>query len=260
MDDKKLAIIMAILVIIVAMVCSYFIFFAGPHYKTITMNGITMEVPENNATVKQETDIFSIYNDTDNKIFIYVLDSTNFGLGDLAEAMAFAAIRDLNQAGAQQQNIENYNVNYSQKLNTYSYVTNYTHKNLLIVTQDKESMLHILKSINVTQNDTTNQTNTTNTTTPKKTAKKTNNTDPLQDIPLNPDGTKTYKGKTYEEQLDGSWTPVSTDTKSKKQQSSSKSSGSSSSSNSYSDYDDGYYEDRYYSSDHSSYDSYGYYQ
>ena len=58
-------------------------FFNQPQYKNITMNGITVEVPESNVTVLQQTEAFSIYNDTKNKLSL-----TSLGMGAQKASLA----------------------------------------------------------------------------------------------------------------------------------------------------------------------------
>jgi hypothetical protein len=173
--NKKIISVMAIILVLIVACGSYMLFFNGPNYKNITMNGITMEVPDNNKTVTQQTDIYSFYNDTDNNIEIFVLDTTEFGLSDMSEAFTFAALREMFQVGAVQQNTDGFNYNYSETTKVYSYVGNYTHKNILIVTGNKDDLIHILQTINVEEQITLNDTNETNVTEvqPKTTSKKT---------------------------------------------------------------------------------------
>lgn len=126
------------------------------------MNGITMEVPESNSTVVQQTEFFSMYNDTQNNVVALVFDSTNMGLNDLAEAVTFAAVRDVLQANATQQTSDSFTYNYSETNKIYTYVGNYSHKNLFIATKNKEDMIHALQTINVDAEVSLNQTNQTN--------------------------------------------------------------------------------------------------
>lgn len=179
MNKKHLAIIVVAVLLVLAVAASIYVLTSQPHYKNITMNGITMEVPESNISVIQQTEHFSIYNDTEKSVNILVYDSTNIGLNDLAEAVTFAAVRDTFQVGATQQTSDNLTYNYSQTHKVYTYVGNYSHKNLFIVTKEKEDMIHALKTINVDMDvnislNESNQTNqsvsspqTTKTSTPK---------------------------------------------------------------------------------------------
>lgn len=162
MNKQYMSLGIIALILIVLVSGAYFMFFNQPQYKNITMNGITVEVPESNVTVLQQTEAFSIYNDTKNKVDIFVFDSTNTGLDDLSDAMTFATVRDTFQVGAVSQNSDGYTYNYSDTNKVYSYVTNYTHKNLLIITANKEDMIHALQTIKVNEEVNLNITNETN--------------------------------------------------------------------------------------------------
>ena len=171
--DKKILTLLAIVAIILVAGGTYLFLNSCPHYKNITLNGITMEVPESDINVTQQTDIYSFYNDTENHVDVFVLDSTQFGLNDLTEALTFATLREMFQAGATQQSSDGYDYNYSDTTKVYSYVGNYSHKNILIVTGSRDDMIHILQSINVDMELSLNDTNQTNETTSAKTSQST---------------------------------------------------------------------------------------
>ncbi|MBQ6220381.1 MAG: hypothetical protein IJJ47_11660 [Methanosphaera sp.] len=177
MRTKNVAIIGVIALIAIVAVCgSYFLFFNHVEYKNITMNGVTMEVPKSDDNVTQNTSLYSRYNDTKNHINAFVYDSTNAGINDLDEAMEFAALREMFQLNATPETNDGITYNYSKSTGVYSYVTNFTHKNVLVVTKDKENMIHIVKTLKVNE-EAVNQTNNTNQTTTKAsstTKKKTN--------------------------------------------------------------------------------------
>lgn len=154
--------VVAVVLLVALAASSYFLLPSQPQYKNITMNGIAMEVPDGNGSVIQQTDLFSIYNDTENGVAIMVYDSANAGLSDLAEAVTFASVRDVFQANSTQQTDGNLTYNYSQSNEIYTYVGNYSHKNLFIATKNKEDMVHILQSINVEVDLSLNETNQTN--------------------------------------------------------------------------------------------------
>ena len=119
-------------------------------YKNITLNDVQMEVKDSNITVTNQTEHYSIYNDTENGILVLVFDSEGSNWGDVSEMVSYAAIRDANQVGAQLQSQSNFSYNYSDTLKQYTYLTNYTHKNVFVVTKNKEDMEHILSTIHVT--------------------------------------------------------------------------------------------------------------
>lgn len=167
MDNKELIIIVGVFALLCVGLGAYFVFSSTPEYKNVTLNGISFEVPDSDANVTNQTDCYSIYNDSEKGIAIFVFDSTDAGLNDMGEAASFAAIRDSLQAGAQLQENSGVKYNHSDITNVYTYLTNYGHKNVFIVTKNKEDMTHILSSIdtdsitielNSTDNNTANNT------------------------------------------------------------------------------------------------------
>lgn len=169
-----------ILIGVIAIVCitaaAGLFLFNVPHYKNITMNEVTFEVPDSNATVTNQSEHFSIYNDTEKNVGIFVFDSEGSGLDDAGDMLSFTFIKETFQADAKLEQSNNFSYNYSDSLKTYSYLTNYTHKNVFIVTKNKEDMEHILSSVKVEiSNNTTNETenSTNNTTVTKKVSKST---------------------------------------------------------------------------------------
>ena len=177
MNKQYLAIGVGVILLLLIIGGTYLLFFNQPQYKNITLNGISVEVPESNISVIQQTEAFSIYNDTENHVDVFVFDSTNIGLNDLGEALTFAAVRDMFQIGSTLQTSDGYSYNYSDTNKVYTYVTNYTHKNLLIVTASKEDMIHALQTIKVNEDVSLNITNETEQVTTKaKTTKKSEKT------------------------------------------------------------------------------------
>jgi len=167
--------------VIIALICigtgAYLLLNTTPEYMKITMNGVTFEVPKSNATVQNQTEHYSTYNDTDKNIAIFVFDSENMGINDMSEAATFATTREAFQTGAQLQQSNNLQYNYSDTLKVYTYLTNYTHKNVFIITKNKEDMENILSKLNpnsiIQSNQTDNSTNETNTTKTSTTKKST---------------------------------------------------------------------------------------
>lgn len=181
MRTKGLILIGAIIAIICIGTCAYLLLNSTPEYMNITMNGVTFEVPKSNATVQNQTEHYSIYNDTNKNIAIFVFDSENMGMNDMSEATTFATTREAFQTGAQLQQNNNLQYNYSDTLKVYTYLTNYTHKNVFIVTKNKEDMEHILSKLDSNSitpsnntNNTTNETNITNSSNTKKSSSDSN--------------------------------------------------------------------------------------
>lgn len=168
MRTKNLLIILLIILAVIGVaVGAYFMLTPQTEYKNVTMDGLTFEVKNVSANVTNMTANYYIYNDTENNITVLLFDSEGMGLNDFDEATQFAAVRDALQMNNQAQNGTNYTYNYTQTVNRYTYLTNYTHKNLFVITQDKGDMEHILSTIkldaNTGNNTTENQTNNTTT-------------------------------------------------------------------------------------------------
>lgn len=172
---RNFMIILGVLIVVclIGAIGAYTFYNSTPTYKNITMNSIQMEVPDSNATVVNQTDLFSIYNDTEKGIQVVVFDSEGSNMGDISEMTTYATIREANQVEAVLQQEDNQSYNYSESLKQYTYLYNYTHKNVFIVTKDKEDMKHILKTMKLTNTSDVNKTNNTTNTTQKTTTKKT---------------------------------------------------------------------------------------
>lgn len=178
-------------------------------YKNITIDGLTFEVKNSTANVTNSTSNYYIYNDTENNITILLFDSEGMGLNDFDEATVFAAVRDALQMNNQLQNDTNYTYNYTQTVNRYTYLTNYTHKNLFIITQDKGDMEHILSTIkldaNADNNTTENQTNNTTTQSSSSNQKSSSNTQKSsterQEDKITPDGWNPKEHETSREDM-----------------------------------------------------------
>ncbi len=176
MNTKGL-IILGVLAVLYVGAGAYFMLSSSPEYMNITMNCVTFEVPKDNATVLNQTDHYIIYNDSTDNIEIFVFDSENSGLNDMSEAMSFALMRDTFQVGAQLQNTSNLAYNHSDTLDAYTYLTNFGHKNVFIITKNGEDMEHILSkldsnSVTLSINDTENTTNESTGTTQSSSATK----------------------------------------------------------------------------------------
>lgn len=154
MRTKNLLIILLIILAVIGVaVGAYFMLTPQTEYKNVTMDGLTFEVKNVSANVTNMTANYYIYNDTENNITVRLFDSEGMGLNDFDEATQFAAVRDALQMNNQAQNGTNYTYNYTQTVNRYTYLTNYTHKNLFVITQDKGDMEHILSTIKLDANN-----------------------------------------------------------------------------------------------------------
>lgn len=208
----NILIIAIIIIAIVAIAVAAFELLNQENYKNVTMDGVTFEVKNSSGNVTNITDNFYIYNDTQNNITILLFDSENVGLSDLGEAAEFAAVRDLMQKDAQPQEGSNQTYNYTKTFDRYTYLTNYTHKNIFIITKDNEDIEHILNSIKLEQkgedNNTENQTNNTTIKTQQSSNNKKQSSSNSQksstqreEDKITPDGWNPKKHETYREDI-----------------------------------------------------------
>ena len=209
MRTKNVFIIMVVILALASMaVAAYMLFTPQVVYKNVTMDGVSFEVKNSSANVTNQTDNYYIYNDTENNITILLFDSEGMGLNDFGEATEFAAVRDAVQMNNQAENGNNTTFNYTSSLGRYTYLTNYTHKNLFVITQDKSDMEHILSTIRVDttldDNATDNQTNnttSTSTTTQKSSSNTQKSSSQREEDKVTPDGWNPKEHETSREDM-----------------------------------------------------------
>lgn len=85
-------------------------------------------------------------------------DSEKMGFNDLSEATDFALHREFYQIDANPVTKDNITYNKSDTTGICSYVGNYTHKNVLISTNDEDLIVHIIKSMHLSNENKTNDT------------------------------------------------------------------------------------------------------
>ena len=155
--ENKVLIIAIIAIVIVAACAAGFILLQ-PHYKEINVIGVSMEVPDSDYNVSIDSQFTNTYFDDENHVAVYGFDSTNAGLFDLiGEGAVYAGVRDAFINNSQSQSITQDSITFYDCGNgTYGYTTYFGHKNIFIVTQDKNTLIHIIKSLKV--NDTTDAT------------------------------------------------------------------------------------------------------
>ena len=117
-----------------------------------------------------------MYNDNQYGVNVYVIDNLT-STNNSSDMQSFTSILTANQADVKKQNDGNYSYNYSESLKQYTYLTNYTNKNVYIITKNKDDMLKVLSTMHVNPNSIKNETNTTesnktSTTTTKKSTSK----------------------------------------------------------------------------------------
>ncbi|MBE6488664.1 MAG: hypothetical protein E7Z86_08115 [Methanosphaera stadtmanae] len=172
-------IIIVIIVLAILSIAAAAYFMPTTHYKTIEINGYTIEVPDSNSTAEKINDNYKIYNDQQNNITIksYAINNinqTNYtGVKDITE--------QIKNNNATNTTIANKTV--ANKSDTYTYYELEQHQMIVITTKDKNTMEHILQNMNKTQIKPENaeninltqiqeNNNTTNNTTQQTTTKK----------------------------------------------------------------------------------------
>ena len=97
--------VILIIIIILCLIASgiYAFMSLTTNYSNITLNGVDVEVPASDVHVLNQTDLYSIYNDTGRGVQVIVFDSEDSTLSDVSEMFSFAAIREANQVGSQLQ-------------------------------------------------------------------------------------------------------------------------------------------------------------
>ena len=160
-----------------------------PQYKTLEVNGYQLEVPDSNANVTSVNDNYKTYDDKEHNITIksYAINNVNetnyIGSADVGA--------QIGSNMGQNTTIENKTV--MNKSGQYTYYDLNTYQNIVITTDNYDTMAHMLKTLNKTDitpntenltvnltslND-TNDTNNTTTTTANantKTTKKSSST------------------------------------------------------------------------------------
>lgn len=145
MDKEKLVIIVILSIICVMGLFNFFIL--SESNKTININEIEIKVPDTSNKVINQTDHYSIYEDVHNGIVIYVFDTEGTSLNDVDEMFKFLTVRDVNQLETIPIEEKEYNFNYSNSLNEYTYLLNNNNKNIFVITKNKDDMVNIIKSI-----------------------------------------------------------------------------------------------------------------
>lgn len=165
-----------IIIVVAAIICAIGVgayYLTQSEYKTISMTGITIEVPNSDATVNNNSENYNTYDDHDNNLSI-----KTWALRDLTDANGTAqAVVDIGlQYGSNlAQNVTYDNVSVANKSGTYSYYeTDEQNKCIILITGTNiDVVTHAAKSINktginpvggnITLDNMTNQTNNTTT-------------------------------------------------------------------------------------------------
>lgn len=152
--NNKVLIICIIAVIVVAGCVGGYLFMM-PHYKEINVIGVSMEVPDSDCNVTMVSSHSSNYMDSENHVVVYGFDSTNAGLSELGDAIVFAGIRDGISQGSKEVTVDGVTFNETNN-GTCCYSTYFGHKNIFIATDNEDTLVHIVKSLNANEESSNN--------------------------------------------------------------------------------------------------------
>ena len=149
MRTKNIAIIIVAVILVCAVgVGAYFML--QPQYKTISMSGITLEVPNSNTAVINTSTIYTTYDDQDNNLSIKTwayrdINDTN----ETAQAGIAIGTQNGSNIG---QNVTYDNISLQNKSGTYSYYeADIQNECLILITGTNiDQVTHAVKSINKT--------------------------------------------------------------------------------------------------------------
>ena len=147
---KNMKIIIIVIIILLAIITAAAYLLLTPQYKTIDINGYTLEVPDTNNSINTINDNYKTYTDQENNITIktYAINNiteTNYtGAADIGEQIGSNIGTNTTLADKTVMN----------KSGTYTYYNLEAGQMIVITTKDKDTMEHILKSMNKTQIET----------------------------------------------------------------------------------------------------------
>ena len=150
MRTKSIVVICAVIIVVCAIAVGAY-YTLQPQYKTISMSGITLEVPNSNASVVNNSVNYNTYNDQENNLSVktWVYRDVNDANGTAQAVLEIGTQYGLNMA----QNVTYDNVSVSNKSGTYSYYeTDETNKCIILITGTNiDQVTHAVKSINKTE-------------------------------------------------------------------------------------------------------------
>ncbi|RAP44703.1 hypothetical protein [uncultured Methanosphaera sp.] len=149
MRTKSIVVICAVIIVVCAIVVGAY-YTLQPQYKTITMSGITLEVPNSNAVVNNTSTNYNTYDDKDNNLSIKTWAYRDMNeLNETAQAGWDIGTQYGSNLG---QNVTYDNVSVSNKSGTYSYYeADIQNECIILITgTDIDQVTHVAKSINKT--------------------------------------------------------------------------------------------------------------
>ncbi|RAP44040.1 hypothetical protein [uncultured Methanosphaera sp.] len=157
MNIKNIAIIITAIIVIacVIIVTAYMVTDTFHETRNITMNRITLNVPNNDAEVINQSTDYWTYNDTKNNLTIIVIDTKNNDFNKIKESIDFKKV--LNQYSHNTTTLKNNNNNitYNKTINQeYTYFGNYTDEKIFIETTNETLLMNTLENMRLPANTT----------------------------------------------------------------------------------------------------------
>ena len=149
MRTKSIVVICAVIIVVCAIAVGAY-YTLQPQYKTITMSGITLEVPNSDAVVNNTSTNYNTYDDKDNNLSIKTWAYRDMNeLNETAQAGWDIGTQYGSNLG---QNVTYDNVSVSNKSGTYSYYeADIQNECIILITgTDIDQVTHVAKSINKT--------------------------------------------------------------------------------------------------------------
>lgn len=215
-QNIKIAVIIVAVLIILASIGAYLAL--TPHYKSIEVNGYTIEVPENNVNVTSVNDNYKIYEDKEKNITI-----KSYAINNINETNYTAAEEIINESKSDNgENCTYNNITLLNKSGTYTYFDINAYQIIEITGNNPDEITHLVKTLNKTEikpsdenatidlttlSDDSTENNNTNTSTKKTTTKSSSNSksssksqskykdDEIYDVPVPGSGGKTVKAR-----------------------------------------------------------------
>lgn len=175
-EKKVIMIIIGFIILLSVVLIATSSFISSVEYENVTLNGITMEVPQDNITPENVTENYTKYIDTKHNIQIYTYDSEDENNTNNSEIVEFNSILESHK-GIEEIKKGNETYNKSKNSNEYVYYSKHENKNIIVITENEDDMLHILENMKITNMSTSNPLNKTDnvtTKTSKSSAKKSN--------------------------------------------------------------------------------------
>lgn len=159
MRKNMIAIILAVIILVVAIGAGTYAL--TPKYKTIEMSGLTLEVPDTNTSVQNNSINYNTYDDRENNLTIKTW--SNIDGNDINGSMQAGYDIGMQRGSNVGTNTTYDNVSVYNKSGTYTYYSENIEKQYMIVITgtDIEQVTHTAKSINDTILPQTNNTNIT---------------------------------------------------------------------------------------------------